>query len=420
MKLQILINDLIENLKSYGILESSIDSYRNSCRRLARFAETMNTVEYSTDLLEKYSLHIDNQLENEVIKPDYYQFQARVIRLLRSLAETGKADFSPVKPRHEKYPVSEEDHTVIDRILDSSHLTASVRVHLSAPIRHFFWYANENGHSIHTIDDTIVMSFLVSEAPRSNPGSMGDVLRGIKLSTAYMKKNGIGSLMHDYAQLKSRSEPSRLIPAFSEEEVNGIVKAADTGTALGVRNYAIILLAYGTGLRGIDIVQLKLSDIDWRNGNAKICQSKTVSPLIVELNGTIMNAIADYILTKRPTCTVPEVFVTVTAPYRKLTSGFAKMIDRYCAVANIPKIPLRAFHSLRRAFETTLVSGGVPLETVSAMAGHKGIESDKPYLTFDRSKTAFISMDFSDVPITAGIYAGLFRKSVARKEAASK
>ena len=187
-----------------------------------------------------------------------------------------------------------------------------------------------------------------------------------------------------------------------------------------MRNYAIILLAYGTGLRGIDIVRLKLSDIDWRNGNAKVCQSKTASPLIVELNGSIMNAVADYILTKRPACTFPEVFVTVTAPYRKLTPRFAKMIDRYCAAANIPKIPLRAFHSLRRAFETTLVSGGVPLETVSSMAGHKDIESDKPYLTFDRSKTDFISMGFSDVPIAAGIYAGMLEKPVFGKEATSK
>lgn len=46
---------------------------------------------------------------------------------------------------------------------------------------------------------------------------------------------------------------------------------------------------------------------------------------------------------------------------------------KYRAKAHVEKIPLRAFHSLRRAFETTLVSKGVSMETASRMLGHKGL-----------------------------------------------
>ena len=104
-------------------------------------------------------------------------------------------------------------------------------------------------------------------------------------------------------------------------------------------------------------------------------------------------------------CDVPEVFVTVKAPYRGLSSCFAPMIDKYCEKAFVSKIPLRAFHSLRRSFETVIVSRGVPIETASQMMGHKTISEEKPYITHDKEKASFVAMDFSDVPIRAGIYA---------------
>ena len=45
------------------------------------------------------------------------------------------------------------------------------------------------------------------------------------------------------------------------------------------------------------------------------------------------------------------------------------------------------------------------------MAGHADISSDKYYITHNREKNAFVAMDFSDVPITEGIYANLFDSS---------
>ena len=88
------------------------------------------------------------------------------------------------------------------------------------------------------------------------------------------------------------------------------------------------------------------------------------------------------------------------------------MIDKYCEKAGVEKIPLRAFHSLRRSFETVMVSHGVPIETVSQMVGHKTIEEDKPYITHNKEKASFVAMDFTEVPITAGLYAGSMQKEV--------
>lgn len=249
------------------------------------------------------------------------------------------------------------------------------------------------------------MSFLIDEVSSSNRGSSGRVLRCVKYATKYLKAHGNSYLCREYSFLKLKNDRKRIIPAYSEEEITKIVEAANTNNAIGKRDLAIILIAYCTGLRGIDIIRIKLSDIDWHNQKISIIQSKTHTPIICEINGSTLNALADYILEWRPKCDAPEIFVTIKAPYRRLSKGFGSMINKYCEKAGVSKIAFRGFHSIRRSFETIMVSRGVPIETASQMVGHKSIVEDKPYITYDKSQISFVAMDFSDVPITCGYYA---------------
>ncbi|MBQ5561192.1 MAG: tyrosine-type recombinase/integrase [Lachnospiraceae bacterium] len=228
------------------------------------------------------------------------------------------------------------------------------------------WYASEQGKDPEHIDDVTVMKFLIEEIPVSNSGSTGRTLRCIKYSTEYLKSHGNQCLHRDYRLLKLKNDHRRMIPAYTEDEIFDIADAANNDDMLSKRNLAIILLAYCTGLRGCDIVRIRLTDIDWQNHKLALVQSKNHQPLSVELNESTMNALADYILDWRPECNDLEVFITVKAPYKKLSKGFGSMIDKYCRKAGVEKISFRGFHSIRRAF---------------------------------------VAFDFTDVPITTGFYA---------------
>ena len=81
------------------------------------------------------------------------------------------------------------------------------------------------------------------------------------------------------------------------------------------------------------------------------------------------------------------------------------MLDKYCRKASIEKKRFRSFHSLRRAFGTELAIAEVPVTSISQMLGHKDMSSDKAYLSFNRTQTSLCAADFSEVPITKGIYA---------------
>lgn len=399
-----LADQLMNELKKYGILEVSTEQYQCICNSIIRFAHSSQVDSYSPELMDSYRKELDNRCSEGKICKEYRRLQFRVIRMLSSLAEHGEVDFSNTKRHPLRYIVSDETNVLVEKILNNYPLSDATKKDLRAPTRHFFWYAEQQAVDPMDIDDSIVMSYLINEVHVSNGGSTGRTLRCVKYATEYLKKHGNHGIHRDYTLLKLKNDHRRIVPAYSEEEIASIVGVADTDNAIEKRDLAILLVAYCTGLRGIDIINIKASDIDWYNHKVSMIQSKTHTSIISELNGETMNALADYILEWRPKCDIPEVFVTVKAPYRKLSKGFGKMIDKYCLKAGVPKIYFRGFHSLRRSFETIMISRGVPIETASQMMGHKTITEDKPYITHNKSQIAFVAMDFADVPISTGYY----------------
>lgn len=50
---------------------------------------------------------------------------------------------------------------------------------------------------------------------------------------------------------------------------------------------------------------------------------------------------------------------------------------------------------------------GVPLPTISQMLGHKSIDEDRSYLSYDQKKNAHYALGFSGIPVKNGLYAVL-------------
>jgi len=171
-------------------------------------------------------------------------------------------------------------------------------------------------------------------------------------------------------------------------------------------------LAFDTGLRAVDIRTLQFSDIDWKNAIIKVNQDKTNEPLTLPLTNRVMNAISDYILKGRPESDSQYIFLISKAPYRPFNrrhGTFTGLIRKYCDAAGVEHIYKRGFHSLRRSFATELSLSGAPIEVISQMLGHKSILEDKPYLSYNKNEVSFCAFDFTEIPISSGIYAAHFK-----------
>ena len=408
-RLDHLIGTLLSEIRKHGILEVSMEQYQVVCNGILKFATMKGVEAYSDALTTEYTKMAERRCEKGDICSEYLRFQKRVVRMLKSLVSAGYVDFSSANSK-KKYKVSDETaHLVVD-ILDENKLLGEARFEMDIVIRHFFFYAEHHKISISNISDDLFMKFLIDEMPTTNQGSIGRTFRGIKYISTYLKSHGRSDLILDFNQLKMKIGSVKMIPPFSKDEIHKILEAVDRTTPEGLRDYAILLLGYDTGLRGVDIRTLCLSDIDWKTGKVKVSQCKTSEPLVLPLSGRVMNAIADYILNGRHECGYKEIFLNIKKPARPMDKRhypFTGIITKYSARAGVKLKPMRGFHSLRRTFATELSMAGIPLETISQLLGHKRIDEDKPYLSYNLEQIAFCSMGFEEIPLEKGLYVSL-------------
>jgi integrase len=405
--MQLRIDDLVAGvmsaIKSKGYPQNTLDIYRYSYNSIARWFHNENDGFYSLEVASKYLDKRYELVRQKKIASSFYQHSKRYLNFIQEYAETGVASLSY---EHGKrlYQPSHEAAAIVESMLAVSRLPEKSKSKYRTLANKFFCFIESEGLATSEVTFNVMLSF-VNHVHGSNSNRY-HTLRMLRILSDYLESVGIMSSSPDFECFRLKSNRKRLIPAFSMNEVSSILASFDKTTPLGKRNYAIVLLSCGTGLRASDIANLKLRDIDWKSGEVNIIQEKTLKPLKTILNGQIRNAISDYILGGRPKSDSTVVFLSARAPHKPFnTAGFSGIIDRACVAVGIPKKPRRSFHSLRRSFGTWMAKEEVAALTISQMLGQSGMDSSVPYLSFDDKQILLCAMGLEDVPLKGGVYA---------------
>lgn len=251
-------------------------------------------------------------------------------------------------------------------------------------IRHFLVYIKEVGYSeLSQIQRQDITAYIISVAPNRTSGMSGCLTRLRAFFRYLIEKGIIHESMLATLQLKTAIH-KKIHAGFTMEESDQIIQAVDRNTPVGKRDYAMLLLARYTGLRAVDVIHLRLQDIDWHKNEISIVQHKTQRPLVLPLENIVGNAIAEYILNARPRSDSQYLFLRTRAPYEPLGHGNGTVIVRkYANKAGIslPAGSQKGFHSFRRSIGVNMLSAEVPLATISEVLGHSSSDSTKPYLS---------------------------------------
>ena len=168
------------------------------------------------------------------------------------------------------------------------------------------------------------------------------------------------------------------------DQIERIIASADPKTPLGSRNRAILLLLARLGLRAGDVVRLRFSDVDWKEGVIRVSgkgRRETVLPLSQEVG----DALAAYIKDHRPQADTDAVFVRSCAPYRAFTDStsisiiVARAMRRVCI--NCSK--RGAAHVLRHSVATSMLREGVSLQEIAAVLRHRSLLTTEVYAKVD-------------------------------------
>lgn len=113
------------------------------------------------------------------------------------------------------------------------------------------------------------------------------------------------------------------VPKYLEsDQVEQLLQSCDRKTAVGRRDYAVLLLLARLGLRAGELVQLCLEDIDWQAGLLTV-RGKGRRTAQLPLPVDVGEALATYLREGRPSCTTRCVFV-LTRPLPQLCWRFGR------------------------------------------------------------------------------------------------
>lgn len=197
-----------------------------------------------------------------------------------------------------------------------------------------------------------------------------------------------GRIAEDPTELmRAKESPRRLPKALSPTEVEVILAEPDVETPSGLRDRAMLEVAYGSGLRVSELVGLHCNDLDLAEGFIR-CRGKGGKERLVPLGTEAVRWVEQYLTVARSRfcrrAGEPHLFLTQQGgPMTR--QWFGRSLKRYGGAAGIA--PERVSpHVLRHSFATHLLEGDADLRAVQAMLGHTRIATTEIYTHVDRRR----------------------------------
>jgi integrase len=162
-----------------------------------------------------------------------------------------------------------------------------------------------------------------------------------------------------------------------------LLKSCDRRSAVGRRDYAVLMLFARLGLRPCEVVALTLEDIDWHHGEVLV-RGKGNRHERLPLPSEVGAAVASYLRRRqRPTddgCRA--VFLRARAPWTALSFPAVQTIVRQRSLrAGMEAVGPR---HLRRYAATQMHRGGMPLSAVAQVLRHHGTQVTMVYVDLEQ------------------------------------
>lgn len=234
-------------------------------------------------------------------------------------------------------------------------------------------------------DAALVRNVLLYQSRQSSLAGARRLASSMRMYLRFLASNGscAGSLVGAVPKFAAW-KLSTLPKYIAVDDVERVIESCDVGTAVGIRNRAILLLLARLGLRAGDVVTLRLSDIHWNQARLHLC-GKSGQSAVLPLPQDVGDAMLDYIEKARPNVAEERVFLRVYAPHR----GFARpnaitmLVREALKRAGVQSPGGQGAHLLRHSAATSLIRSGTSLEAIGALLRHQAPNTTAIYAKVD-------------------------------------
>ena len=351
---------------------------------------------FKTDIADNYVKLQEKRYQNQAIGKGAFNAYKNIIGYLKQINETGTINKKKIE---QVSNLSNYFERILSNLLTNEEWSPKNRKHNRNHAHTFFLWLFSRGHNdLSRVDEQVVRDYLTDCSTRMVGYSLDNTRRALKNLFLFLSENGVLSEQLNKLFLFKVPIEKKIKHFMPQDEIAAVLDVINRNTARGKRDYALILLAAVTGLRSIDVIELKLNEIHWHSGEIKIIQKKTGNSHVLPLTADVGKAIEDYILNARPKSGLDKVFLSTRVPFGVLHRQTPiKILQAYCTKAGLPT--RWGFHTLRRWIATSMITSGVSVITAAQVLGHKTIDSTKQYISLDSRNLKECALDFSGIEV---------------------
>lgn len=181
---------------------------------------------------------------------------------------------------------------------------------------------------------------------------------------------------------------SSLPRGVAKDDADALLASCDRRTAIGRRDFAVIIALLRLGLRRGEVAGLRLGDIDWRAGEVVVVGKGGRSDRL-PLPADVGEALAAYLRRGRPASDRREVFLRARAPFEPMAAGtVASTVRRACRRAGVAEV---GPHRLRHTTACEMVGAQVPLPQIAQVLRHRSLQSTAIYARVDLDRLRLLA-----------------------------
>ena len=247
------------------------------------------------------------------------------------------------------------------------------------------WLAETKKIELLDVSELEIQEFLAFKFPTSKSRSISRLLATLRRFFRFLLREN--KIKEDPTlKIQTPKIPKSLPKSLSEDEVEGLLKAPDIKTDVGMRDRSMLELLYACGLRVSELVGIQLTEVILSDGVIRVT-GKGSKTRLVPMGEEAVDWIKKYLVKSRQNILNKQTskFLFVTNRGGEMTrQAFWYLIKKYALMANIDK-PMSP-HILRHAFATHLINHGADLRVVQMLLGHSDISTTQIYTHVARER----------------------------------
>lgn len=395
IELRIVMEKVLGTLEFHRLGKGTIRHYKHYLDHLMEIAEECHSVFYDASIGRRFIQEISSSRRTGRFDHKRHCFCLRCVQMVESYLATGAVDLSGCHSKAVcpiKSPILEKSRNDFEHHLEKAGLSENSLDGYMRLVLHFINFMERKGYrgpkDIRKGDGVLFISIMCQEHYR--PTSLGGHLPGLRQFFDFIKRPELKE------ELPRRLPKKKdILKIYSDDEVERIFDHVANAENLTLRDRCICMLAFETGLRAVDICNLRLGDIDWEKDTISIIQVKTKRPLTLPLRESYGNFLAEYILKERPRTDSDFVFLRSIAPFEPLKTHSAvyRILNSIIKNAGIDKRDrIAGTRMTRHTMGSRMLRKGVPLSVVSQSLGHASLDSTMRYISLDEERLAGLTL----------------------------